>query len=339
MLCLGDIRNSAVARISGVSANGDDFIQLVNEATRRLLKRGDWDGTIVPMFTCISYGSCVVWPRYVGQIRQLNTCNKQHVPIKNVWWDFLPYDRSLAWNSNEWWGWRGGAASMVNQGRSAVFQDIMGEGRTIRAYPESSLDTGKTITIFGEDNNGQRLMTRGVGPWKDGITLSLKAPYVETPSYVRRIDRVLKDLTTGPVRLYAWNSTNSVLEDVAYYEPSETNPSYIRSNLNLGCAGGRGCDGTASNNKGVVALVKLQYVPVLVDTDLVLIDNIQALKFMIQSIRCEEAQDLTNARAFLVNAVDELNQDLKDANPDTQIPVDFGSMGHDQHYLGRQTCF
>jgi len=342
LMNFGELKTSSILNIAGVSPNNPDFRRLVNESVRRLMDRGDWDGLIVPIYVCVS-GGCVVWPRYVGHVRQLNWCGRRHVEIHNVWWDFLPFDKHSGWSSNSWWGWmdggwRYGRSSMVNQSRSPVFQDIQGDGRTIRAYNDSPLDNNKTVRIFGEDNNGQRLMTTGAGPWQDGIALTLKAPFVETPINIRRIDRVIKDMTNGPVRLYASNISAGVLEDVAYYEPSETNPEYLRSRLHLPCMTNT-CNGVTTNVQSVIALVKLQFVPVFADTDPVLIGNITALKHMVQCIRCEEAQDVQTARSFLVMAIDELNQELANANPETQIPVDLGELGHNQHHIGLQRLF
>lgn len=345
LLTFGDLKASSIINIAGVTPSSSDFRRFVNESTRRLLARGDWEGTVVPMLACIDRGSCVVWPRYVGSVRQLNFCN-QHVPIKNVWWDFLPYDRHLGWESNDWYRWTSGpwfsGKSMVNQARSPVFQDIQGDGRTVRVYPESSFDNGKSITIFGEDTNGERLMTRGAGAWTDGLKLVIQAtpsqPYTETPVNIRRIDRVLKDQTTAPVRLYAYYAAGNVLEDIAYYEPTETRPNYLRSRLSLPCVS-NSCNGTANSLRSVIALVKLEYVPIVTDTDLVLIGNSIALKHMIMCIQSEEAGDLDRARMYLTMAVDELNQDLKDTNSDTQIPVDLGELGHNQHFLGNPSCF
>lgn len=342
LLNFGELKSSSILNVAGVSPNNSDFRRLINESTRRLLDRGDWEGTIVPIYVCVNNG-CVVWPRYVGQVRQLNWCKSRHVEIHNVWWDFLPYERGCGWSSNSWFGslpggFRYGGSAMVNQARTPVFQDILGDARTIRAYSDSPQDNNKSLWIFGEDNNGQRLMTKGAGPWKDGIQLILKAPYVETPVYIRRIDRVIKDITTAPVRLYAWNSAANVLEDVAYYDPTETHPNYLRSRLTLPCVS-NSCNGVTTTAQGVIALIKLQFVPVIADTDLVLIGNITALKHMIQSIRCEESQDTATARQFLMMAVDELNQELANANPETQIPVSLGELGHNQWGVGTQKCF
>src|SRR5207253_7734003 len=127
--------------------------------------------------------------------------------------------------------------------------------------------------------------------WIDGVKLTLVgAPnnYVQTPMFVRRIDRVLKDVTQGNVLLYGFDSINNVLEDLARYEPSETNPSYVRSQLHL-------CNCDCSKVYSVMALAKLRFVPVVADTDLVLIECLDALKDYISSLKFREAGDATNA--------------------------------------------
>lgn len=309
---LGEAKQSSLANIAGVNVNGPRFIQRVNDCTRRLMTRGDWEGTILPIQVC-STGGCVVWPRYVGSVRKLNVC-KQPVLISSVWYNFLPWSQSC-WNDRGWCNsWCGSGLMMTKQTHSPTFSSVAGENRLVRAYSSTPLDNNKTITLFGEDNNGQPLTTIGAGGWKDGITLTLNAPYVSTAAAVRRIDRVLKDKTQGPVRLYGWDVANSVLEDVAVYEPGETNPSYLRTQLNISSCG-------SSCSQSVVALVKLQFVPVAVDTDLVLIENLDALKLMFQCASAEEASDRKGAREFEQDAVRELNLSLSDSNPDYTTPV------------------
>lgn len=345
MLRFGNIKNSSAINVSGVTPGSDEFKRLVNESTERLLRRGDFDGTVVPIQVCLTQSGCVVWPRYVGQIRKLNLC-KTGVPIHNVWYDFLPFNNQHRWDNwgvpnvsaPYWYSWMAGTSRIVNQARSPVFTDIMGDDRTLRAYPTTPLDVNKKLYIFGEDNNGQRLVTQGIGGWTDGITLTLKTPYVESLDRVgaalkvRRIERVVKDETQGPVRLYAWNTVTSVLEDVAYYEPSETEPSYVRSQLHSACC-------STGATRSVVALIKLAYVPVKNDNDWVLIDNLAALKLQMMSVRAEDANDYAGKATLEAAAIRELNLQLADTNPDDQIPIDMGSMGRNGSCIGSQACF
>lgn len=324
---LSEARESTLRNISGSCPNTAEFLALLNDATRSLLRRGDWPGTIVPIQICV-YSGCIVFPRYAGFIRAINVC-KSRVPIRNHWWDFLlPGPDALSC----WHQWCGASCRTVGQDRSPVFQDVMGEGRFIRAYCRYNADIGKTLTIFGTDNNGQTLVHKNAdGSIAEGKVLTFGTPFASTDTYVRHIDRVLKDETEGPIDVYAYDAANDVLEDVAHYEPSETNPSYARYQLDL-----PRCGNDCGTLKSVVALVKLQFVPAKVDTDLVLIENLDALKLMMQSLKEREARNLELAKEFEADAIRELNLDLWNRDQENQIPV---SMGETNGMTFSQQCF
>jgi hypothetical protein len=221
---------------------------------------------------------------------------------------------------------------MNNQGRYTTFNDIANADRLVRAYCLCQEDIGKTITLFGVDNGNQPLRTHNVaaGTWTDGITITLAVPFASTSVNVRRIDRVSKDVTQCNVPLYAYDATNNVLEDLAIYEPGETDPNYERDRIvNLGC-----CNNSCGASTSVAALVKLQFIPVVADTDLVLISNVRALKFAVQAIKLEEAGQDEAAAIKMGLAVKELNLELSDEYPWDQTPVDTGFMGGD--YVGSQ---
>jgi len=199
-----------------------------------------------------------------------------------------------------------------------VQQDVLGTGRLIRAYADAAADIGKTMTIFGLDDNLQPLKTQNInGTWSPGVVVTFSAPFGSTSVFVSRIDRILKDETTGPIRVYAYNATSDVLEDIAVYEPSETNPDYVRYHLNV-----PKCDETdCGASKPITALVKLKYIPAKLDSDLVLIQNLDALKDMMQAIKFKEANDIKSAREYEASAIRELNLELADENPIDQVTV------------------
>ncbi len=312
----------------GKCPQGDGFRNLLNEATSRMMRRGDWDGTVVPIYVCV-YGGCVVFPRYVGQVRKINVCNR-NVAIKNNWSDFNLFGSD--WR-NTWGNWRGdelfnsgvggrghcNGARMIGSNSTPVFQDVMGEGRLIRAYPRLNMDLDKNITIFGTDNSGQPLMHQDeIGNWVEGKIITLQKPFGSTDVYVRHIDRVLKDKTQGIVDVYAYNVAEDKLENVAHYEPSETNPAYAKYQLHVGCA---------NSLKSVVALVKLRYIPVQVDTDLVLIENLDALADMIQSLRYRKAGDSNAAKEYEASAIRETNLDLWNKDGEDGVTVQNAPFG------------
>jgi len=316
-----ELKASNAIQIAGATPNSDRFKNLLNEATERLLNRGDFDGTVVPIQVCVSSG-CVVFPRYVGTIREAKTCCGQ-LFIKNQWYDFV---------ERNWYDCLSGSRcenSMVAKGRVPTYNTIVGTGRTVRAYAQTNADHGKQVTIFGIDNNNQPLMHRNEdGDWREGWILTLKPGYAETTGYVSNINRVIKDRTQKNVTLFAFNSAAAVdsqLEDLALYEPGETNPSFARYSLNLPAS--VNSDGTAGL-RSLTALVKLNFIPVEFDTDLVLIDNTAALKLMMQGILCEEGNDDRTAEIKITKAIAELNHQIRNNNFNQQISINANSVGH-----------
>lgn len=331
MLTFGEAKQSRLREVAQSCANSDDFKSLLNEAVQRLVRRGDWPGTVVPIFLCVKSG-CLVWPRYVSKVRRINKCH-QEVKVGNLWYDFINRNSS---EFGQWFGSINGVLGnycnpqyrMMNKGFTCTYSDIPASNCLIRFYPLCQADVGRTIQIFGLDNNGQPLQTQiNGGTWVQGITITLALPFGTTTAYVRQIDRVIKQTTQKNVMGYAYDPATTMLYDIAVYEPSETLPSYEKDQLYLNnCC----CEG-----QSVSALVKLKYIPVQADTDLVLIDNVTALKYAVQAIKSGEAGDFDTERQKMADAVHELNLDMEDVYPLDQTPVDSGFMGNS---IGFQKC-
>jgi hypothetical protein len=326
MLQLSDVQaDKGIQTVNSFCPTSDDFIELVNAATRRLMRRGDWFETAIPIYVCV-FNGCICWPRYVGQVRRINMCNGQ-IPVRNLWYQFMVgvgAGGCGTWNSisgnNGWWGRE---VKLQQEGTSPVLQDIMGEGRLVRVYTRCSPDYGKTLTIYGIDNNGQRLMTQNQdGSWTDGVVLVMQQPFASTSVYVRSIERVQRDATQCPVDMYAYNATTNLLEELAHYEPNETAPTYSKTRLQMpwpwlpSATPGSAC---CSTQRGVLAMVKLRFIPAQAPTDLVLLPNIDALQKEIQAIRAERAGDMKKAKDFELDAIRELNRELEDNSPDDQF--------------------
>lgn len=229
---------------------------------------------------------------------------------------------------------RGGTVGM-DDSQVPVFKNVpCGQNFYIRAYPMTAKDVGKTLTIFGTDYNGQPIRILRGGVWQDGVIITLALPFVSTPMLIRHIDHVLKDETQMPVNLFQYDPVNNVLLNCATYAPTETAPAYRKTELR-GFRGRRGnCDGASQ----IEALVKLEFIPVKYGTDLILIDNLDALKLMIQSIRNSEAGDEAGANRYEADAIHELNLELRDRFPLDQIPINinaFGSALPAYHGVGR----
>src|SRR5690349_22789879 len=88
MLQLSDVQaDKGVQSVAGFCPTSDELIELVDASTRRLMRRGDWFVTAIPIYVCV-FNGCICWPRYVGQVRRLHMCNSQ-IPVRNLWYQFM----------------------------------------------------------------------------------------------------------------------------------------------------------------------------------------------------------------------------------------------------------
>lgn len=315
---LRDLKDANLSNQIGRCSDSTAFLSAVNEAIRRLMTRGDWAQTVVPIHLCVRRG-CVTWPRFVGQIRRLKICGRP-VPMTNLYCSYLDRDNWPCWYSfpslyswgtyrNESRNW--GPCGATQLGRYSTYADPQGT-RYLRAYPQFPADVGKTVTVFGKGEDGQPLIhTNADGTHSPGLVITIASPFGSSSVQVQTpIDRVIKDQTDGQVWLYAYNATLDELEDLAVYQPSEKNPSYARHNI-PGCA----------NNRGVMALVKLKHIDLVDDTDLVMVPSLAAIKFMLQAIVFEESNDAAMGAEYEAKAIRELNLQLRDEMPENQTAI------------------
>ena len=317
-LTLDKAKTSSLQNISGVCVDKPAFLQQLNEATERLMNYGAWWNTVVKGRVCVNNG-CISWMRWIGTLLATNI-GGQSRPIANKWYESMPLTAndcvgSRRWNSN---------VTVVDNGVSPVFSNVpCGTPMFIRVYTRLNVDLGKTLTIYGIDEFGQPLMTRDqLGNWFEGENVTTVSGYIQTTKKFREVTRISKPLTTGMLDVYAYDDAADLLYDMAHYEASETEPRYrhtsVRGGNGLGCC--RSSDGSRAQQ--VTFLAKLKFIPVVLDSDIVQIDNIAALKFMIQSIRHSENGDDDAAIKKEAMAIHELNRQLAVKFPLNQIPVE-----------------
>jgi hypothetical protein len=316
VLTVAESKKSRLKRVCGVCVDSQDFLDLLNDSTRELMRRGSWWTTVKTLRGCI-YNGCITWPRAVGTTLAFNRCGSS--PVKNYWYQYdavLPGSFSRWWNNGQFLCARD--IALADHGTSPVFNQIPClNDRYLQFFITDQGDAGKTITIFGLDGNGQEIITkRSDGTIQPGVVLTLAIPFVQTPMLIRRVDRVIKDQTLRPV--YGYQFDGSHLFPLAYYQPSETLPQYRTSRLITSQCQQRNCDQWPSQ---ISALVKLEFIPVQDDDDQVLIDNVDALAMAFQSIKLGDAYDPNGRDRLMLNAVRELNHDLRTKFPIDETPV------------------
>jgi hypothetical protein len=312
---LADARNSLpLKNISGVCSTSSEFVALLNEAMERLMDRGNWFDTEWIIRMC-AYNGCITWPRYVGTVLGVKFCNMHNSDVRNNWFEIIgPRMCGSQWSPSH---------TVRDAGTGPTYNDLTGDtGKYIRLYPAKLEDAGKTVTLYGDTTGLQPLQEKVGSVWQRGLTLTLKAPYVQSTVLVRRITSVVRQGTQANVLAYEVDPAAGYLRDIALWEPSETNPRYRKSIVQ-----GFNCLPTAcAETDGVRyrtfdALVKLAFIPVVAENDFLAIDNFPALKFAIQAIRLEEANQDETAELKLLKAVDAMNMRDRNKSPSNQMVV------------------
>lgn len=324
-----DFRLSRAAQVLGHCASDlPSLTSYLNEATERLIQSsgeagwyGTWAKTIFNVYPDHPY---ITAGREIARLEDIDVC-RTPVKLNNEFQEFMQFGCGLQRPSPNCTGALnakcGCQDSVQGYDRNTVptMRDIT-PGNKLRVYMTNGADNGKRIFFQAKDANDKPIYTLSRGDAQNGffVTLDNMVPFVESGYNLNSIQNVAKDNTIGEVQVYGVNPSTDEQTLLSIYAPTETTPSYRRyflSNLPSKC-----CDCDSPNGMvQVTAMAKLEFIPVAVDTDFLLIGNLPALKEECQSIRYGE-MDLANAKQMEEfhhkRAIRLLNQEL-------------------QHYLGK----
>lgn len=313
-----------LSSVAGVCTDSDTFISLLNQSTRKLMTRGDFWGTVQKVRICVR-DHCIVWPRWVGRISATKNCRHLANDV-NFWHEFLPMtnDDICGHCEHDFF-------NVVHSGHVPVYRPIECDPKYLRVFIERQSDIGKKIVFFGIDYNGQPIRTvHSDGNFRDGVELIFAMPYVTSPFPLKGVNRAVKDVTEGPVRVYQWDSAHDTLLDMAVYDPDETSPAYRYSMIHDRRA-------RCSCPQAVQTLVKLEFIPVRYAHDRVLIENLDALQLMMTGCKLIEQGNISGARDAELEAIRELNLELRNRFPPEQTAVSnrvFGNAPLSRHTAG-----
>lgn len=306
---LADARDPNLSNIAQVLQLCPDDTRIrgyLNRAIRQLLPMGNWRGTVVRYRLCVN-SSCLTWPRQIETILAFARCN---IPgtIRSHWYEFLGYGPGQL-GPDEWCGWN----QLIDRDLAPGFDDICGEDKKIRVYLDNPSDAGKTILLQGYDENRNWVLTDDGDVNGELITLqSAPTTYVDTDTVWSNWTGAQKQVTKGAVRLYELDTSTGLQRPLAIYEPDETRPQYRRS-LVPGLADSVSCCGVPEDctDKTITVLAKLAFVPLMAETDYLLIQNLDALQDMCQALKKKEDNYVAEALAYQASAVSILERELE----------------------------
>lgn len=350
-LRLYDVRLSRLPTVIGRCAGDIAAIaNYVNSAQRRLLlcrEASDegWYGTFAEvMFTNVSRTlPWITLSREMARIEALGVCSVP-VPVHNQFVEYLEFGNGRmpknALGDNNWCLPNG-----YRRNNAITFSALPFAAQKIRIYSTSVSDaaSGYRVFIQGVDHNGSVVYTVDNFNNVKGEFVTLRSPFADTDFlYSGSLTGIQKDVTIGQLQFFAVNVTTGEEVLIHTMEPSETVAGYTRyflNNLPYGC-----CNPSTTTPQAlqVKAIVKLEIVPVSVDTDYLLFHNLEAIIEECASLRYSE-MDNANAKQMAherhIQAVRLLNGELTHYYG-TQTPAisfnPFGSAKLERMAIGTQ---
>lgn len=321
-LTLLDVRASRLPKVIGAcAADTPRILEYLNEAQQRLLTDKNcppegWWGTFARMAFTVSADFYIVAPRNVARIQDLAVCNSP-IRIQNEFYEWL-----------EGGGLFGepcttcvepcGVLQAFDRGMTPV-QLPLASNATLRVYPADSRDQDENsrILIKGLDANGVVVRSTDGGEDVNGEYMNLTYPFQSGTTVWKTITGIVKDETYGDVRLYAVDPVTGDESLIGFYEPNQTMGMFRRyyvNNMPSEC-----CNNTQVATQ-VRGMVKLDYVPAAVDSDILTISNLPALILECESLRYSE-MDQPQALQMAALKHDQAIQQL---------------VGEFDHYVGRR---
>lgn len=198
----------------------------ITEARQALMAKGQWDGTQGYIDICTDSSCFVTLPRYVDAILALNL-NGSPTTMRSQWFEFS-LDAMCGRSCGAW----------TELGSAVTFRDLRAPQRLV-AIPELAADNGKTLRVFGHDEDDTPIRSLEDGKYVDGYSYTLNTahvvPLLTSPRFAR-ITRIFRDETKGFVTLEGFDDNLNAATRIGFYYPDETEPNYRRIKLPSKCA-------------------------------------------------------------------------------------------------------
>lgn len=308
LICYGDIRNSQLPAKINLCPSDARFSDIVNRAIEWLLSLGSWWGTTRSALFCVE-SSCIVTPGCVATIEGARGCNRP-MRVESNWYRFLPTFNPHGWASCSSW--------LEYYDQVPTFSQLDAP-KILRTFFSSNTDRGKTIKFLGYDTNMTWVRTIQNGLMQDGelVTIPAAGAFVDTVTAFRSVTAVIKDRTDDHFDVFAYPAgDDTVLTPIGRYDYWETRPSYQRWKIvNHSFLSEAGC----CNKNVIECQVKLSFMPVKNDDDLLLLTNRQAIEMAVQAVKLLDDGDQKGADVLMfgsaqnqrIGAVPLLNQELR----------------------------
>jgi hypothetical protein len=297
------LKNCRFSRIPSLIGTCQDDLPgiaaAVNEAQQRLLAEfgetgpfGCWEKVLFSASPAAPY---LTLPAQYARAINLAVC---HIPVRlyNEFYSVLPGGPGIPCAGSNLADWCGQIQGF-DAGMVPTMVDLPVTSTTpaftLRLYPTDPADvaSGKRILIKCLDANGQQVWTQDANNQVNGVYLQVSTPFTDSAFTVSKIQAVNKDETLGSFILKAVDPVTGSETTLSTYGPRETMPTYRRyqiTKMPCGCCPTCAPGTPAATTVYITALCKLEFIPVEIDTDYLIVPNIPALTEECQSMRYAE---------------------------------------------------
>lgn len=348
-LRLLDCRLSRLSELVGLCQdNVPGIAEYVNAAQQRLIFAKEasdesWNGTWAEMRLNVSrHDPYLTLPREVARLEVVDICDKP-VPVFNQFYEYLQFGNGRM-QKDFLHRCHNPMRAVYSRNNAVLFSDLSHGPQVVGIYTTDATDLGvKRVLVQGLDQNGQPVYTKDNGQQVLGEFVTFQSPFATTVHQYTVITGIQKDVTSGSVQIVQIDPTSAEQLPLLTMEPGETTASYRRyffSHLPCGCCAQTGPVVQHCPPTQVTALVKLDLIPVVTDTDYLLIQNLEAIIEEAQSVWFSKVQNIPSqqlAKLHHTNAIRLLNGELGHYqginNPSVRISY-FGSANLEKRRIG-----
>jgi len=302
-----------------------------NRAQQRLIyakEAGDegWWGSFAEVaFNNVSRSEpYITTGREIARLEAINVCDHP-VQLNNQYYEYLQFGNGrmpkLCHRNGNWQCIteayaRNSAITFINQ---SVFPCYL------RVYASNPDDIGaaRRVLFQGIDSTNSVIYSQDGIANVQGVFVTIDTPFAQTAIELNQITGIQKDPTQGSVQIFQVDPSTGAQTLLVTMEPTETVAGYRRYYLNHlpnNCC--RLPSGTVPPQPvRVTAIAKLELIPAVVDTDYLLLQNLEALIEECIAIRMSEMDNAASqqlAAIHHINAIRLLNSEIT-------------------HYLGKQS--
>lgn len=320
----GDVKDqlARVTGTTGMAVTDERLIEYVNTATEELINEYDFPWAFDRLRFRVTTGRITL----PGDYERIALMSLDRVPMQmqSPWFEFVGTGLDLITevSSDSQINFLKDVIGVLDKEDCASFRDVPTDDTyTIRVFgqvDERICDERPNVTLYGYDSSGQwirsatgnsHICATANGPepsnYEDGTRIPIMgdtAPfYVDSTQTLSEITAAKKPVTRGKVYIYAVGTTGTPVL-LAVYAPRETNPVYRRyfiPGLNSG------------QEYSVLARCRRRYMPIVEESDYLLISNLPAMKAMVMAIYYLEAADADKYLKYKSVAVDILKKEAK----------------------------